>query len=60
MKLCYSVTVVSHICFSFPIQWKQAKEELHGSDAEEDDKEFYDLEVIEKKKQKEIEVPEMP
>jgi hypothetical protein len=33
---------------------------LHGSDDEEDDKELYDLEVLEKKKQKEIEVPEMP
>lgn len=42
------------------MQWKQAKEELHGGEEEEDDKSFYDLEMLEKKRQKEIEVCSNP
>lgn len=36
-------------------KWKQAKEELHGSDEDEDEKALYDLEMLERKRQKEIE-----
>eukprot|EP00250_Pteridium_aquilinum_P007390 c17117_g1_i1 orf=968-4012(-) len=36
-------------------KWKQAKEELHGGEDDEDDKALYDVEVLEKKRKKEIE-----
>ncbi|KAH7372476.1 hypothetical protein KP509_17G006200 [Ceratopteris richardii] len=36
-------------------KWKQAKEELHGDEDDDEDKALYDLEVLEKKRQKEIE-----
>jgi hypothetical protein len=38
------------------LQWLAAKEELHSSEEDEEDKALFDLEAIEKKRQKEIEV----
>ncbi len=38
------------------MQWLAAKEELHSSEEDEEDKALFDLEAIEKKRQKEIEV----
>jgi hypothetical protein len=37
------------------LQWLAAKEELHSSEEDEEDKALFDLEAIEKKRQKEIE-----
>jgi hypothetical protein len=37
-------------------KWLAAKEELHSSEEDEEDKALFDLEAIEKKRQKEIEV----
>ncbi|MCO5614981.1 hypothetical protein L7F22_069268 [Adiantum nelumboides] len=36
-------------------KWKQAKEELHAGEDEDEDKALFDVEVLEKKRQKEIE-----
>ncbi len=38
------------------LQWLAAKEELHSSEEDEEDKALFDLEAIEKKRQKEVEV----